>query len=669
MHVRVVQVTSPSDRESIYRFRYRIFTEELGKELPGMDHVRRCYISDLDAQARLLAAVDEETGAVAGTIRCLVGSEAELPEDLVEQLALGPMLKAVGRPQVSHTGALMVDPAYRGRTVASLLISGAFRLLQAEGVLVDANFAELALLHVYQQLGWRPYAPSVRPSGQAGLRVPLVLTMRDRHYLRRVASPLQPLVPAALDDGGVTAKTLAASYPDFRDPEVRPTSPRALWARLAAVGAPQRSVVQGLDEHQAAAVLTAFPTVNVPAGESVYQAGERERGMGVLAQGRLGVTLDEGEDPHLIAILEPGELFGEMAGALGAGRTARIVALEDSVIALLPEDALDRFEAADVNLGRQIRSNVFRVVCDRLRSMNTVAAGQRGREEESVRRTTTSILLGPTGEDAAEPPAVSAAEDREAELERLELQARADESIESEWLPRLGLTDGGTLLDLGSGLGVTSLLLARLFPRAQVIGIEPDDDLRARAEESVEERGLTDRCCFLAGEGEAIPLEDGAVDHVYARLLLQRAPRPLDVLREVRRVLRPGGVVVLLDVDDGSVVVHPEPPGLAEFQRHARKAQRSAGGDRHVGRKLCGYLRAVGFSDVRTEVVPVTSGDLPGSLLVKLAFDFKTQALQRAGLWDDQHARTLMELREVPRKQEGWLMVPVFFAHGRQPAD
>lgn len=100
-------------------------------------------------------------------------------------------------------------------------------------------------------------------------------------------------------------------------------------------------------------------------------------------------------------------------------------------------------------------------------------------------------------------------------------------------------------------------------------GEETEDLLRAKAEMLIADQGVADRCRFLKGTGDRIPLEDGAVDFHYARLLFQHLPHPLEVLGEMCRITRRGGIAVVLD-DDRSNIVHPAPAELSPLKELIR---------------------------------------------------------------------------------------------------
>jgi CRP-like cAMP-binding protein len=669
LFVRVQEVTAATELEEVYRFRYRVYVDELRKPLPSADHERRVVTDALDRTSRVLAAVDEESGSIVGTVRTQFGCDHPFDDDLIARLSLGPMIDAVGMERLTHSSAFMVDPAYRGLTIASQLVMGMVHDGLARGAVADVCISELALVRPYYQLGYRPYAPPFRPFETAGLRVPLVWIVQDRGYLLSVGSPFAHAVPADLDDGGVTASLLGGSYPEFRSPTVAPRQLREFWAAFAHSAPAYRapSVFDGVDSARVEALLGKLPTLRLTAGERLYQRGERERGMSLLLSGKLGVTVDAEGEPFFLTVLVPGEICGEMAGFLQGRRSASLVALEDCELLLLPHDLVDKLQRREPELAAAVRANLNAVLSWRLDAMNHRLAGLgRGNPERiAVAPQPTAAGLSRnlprTGSYTLE-----TLENSAEELERLEKQAAVAHQLEAVWFRKLGFADGMHIVDLGAGPGVTTCLLARTFAGARVTGVEPDEALRARATARAERFGMADRCTFVAGTGGEIPAADGAVDAVYARFLFQHLPDPAATLDEVHRVLRPGGIAAMVDVDDGGVVVHPEPPALAGFQTRVSEAQQALGGDRHVGRKLVALLSATGFGAVRNEVVPLSSHAIPIADLVGIAFGFKGQLLRCAGSWQDEDADLMRQLQRLGEEPGAWLYIPVFLGHGRK---
>ena len=131
------------------------------------------------------------------------------------------------------------------------------------------------------------------------------------------------------------------------------------------------------------------------------------------------------------------------------------------------------------------------------------------------------------------------------ERERLEQQAELAWPQERRLLEAHGIAPDATLLEVGCAAGSVLDRLATLVPSGRVIGVEPDPELAAAA------RARVPRAEILPGTAEDLPLADDAVDLAVVRLVLQHVPDPLAALRELVRVVRPGGHVVAIEVDGG----------------------------------------------------------------------------------------------------------------------
>ena len=119
-----------------------------------------------------------------------------------------------------------------------------------------------------------------------------------------------------------------------------------------------------------------------------------------------------------------------------------------------------------------------------------------------------------------------------------------DESVIVKTLEHSPITKTQTVVDVGTGTG---FMAAGLAPLArQVIGVDFSDAMLAVARENMTKLGLTN-VEFHQGTLEHLPLDDVSADVVVANMALHHAPDPVSALREMTRVCKPGGYLVITD--------------------------------------------------------------------------------------------------------------------------
>lgn len=151
------------------------------------------------------------------------------------------------------------------------------------------------------------------------------------------------------------------------------------------------------------------------------------------------------------------------------------------------------------------------------------------------------------------------------------------------------------LLDIGSGPGTLTVDLARRVGRVTAVEVTAAALALTRAEADAQGQGNVE---LLVSDVHALDLLDASVDVVHAHQVLQHVADPVQALREMRRVCRPGGLVAVRDSDYAAFTWWPALPELDTWLALYRAAARANGGEPDAGRRLLSWAHAAGFDDV-----------------------------------------------------------------------
>jgi demethylmenaquinone methyltransferase / 2-methoxy-6-polyprenyl-1,4-benzoquinol methylase len=114
----------------------------------------------------------------------------------------------------------------------------------------------------------------------------------------------------------------------------------------------------------------------------------------------------------------------------------------------------------------------------------------------------------------------------------------------------LALGEAPRVLDLATGTGDLAIDIARMHPDAQVIGLDPSRQMLAIALRKLATRGLADRVTLVRGDAQHLPYRDGEMDAATIAFGIRNVPDRLAALREMARVVRPGGRVAVLELGE-----------------------------------------------------------------------------------------------------------------------
>jgi SAM-dependent methyltransferase len=239
--------------------------------------------------------------------------------------------------------------------------------------------------------------------------------------------------------------------------------------------------------------------------------------------------------------------------------------------------------------------------------------------------------------------------DQPSELERLQLQSRVWEPSGRQLLTKVGDGSGIRALDVGCGaLGWLRILSEWVGPSGQVVGTDIDELLLDAARSFLEAEGITN-VELAVDDLFASELEPESFGLVHARYVIAPLGRGREQVASHRRLLRPGGSLVLEEWDLGSWHFNPPAPAAERLIQLLSEIFAALGGE--AGRELPQLLREIGIREPEIDAHVVALE--PGHPYLRLPLQFSVALESRllGTLGED-------ELASLRREAEGELAEP-----------
>lgn len=231
---------------------------------------------------------------------------------------------------------------------------------------------------------------------------------------------------------------------------------------------------------------------------------------------------------------------------------------------------------------------------------------------------------------------------------------------------------GERVLEIGCGAGAVLGVLATDFPGIEVAGIDLEPGQIEFAQRYLNSLGVKE-LDLRVGEAVSLPWREETFDHVYMMWLLEHIPDSLPVLYEAKRVLRPGGTIVLTETDYTTFKVHLPSPDYdylaqGQYQFFARC------GNPIIGRLLGPLLCEAGFTEVHSAPVGFHFFNRSHGPALREWVEYVAEFLapmipgmgEMLGLDEQRLRRGLAHLRSLPDYAISSMTAIVYRAHARR---
>ena len=157
--------------------------------------------------------------------------------------------------------------------------------------------------------------------------------------------------------------------------------------------------------------------------------------------------------------------------------------------------------------------------------------------------------------------------------------------------------EGSTILEAGCGVGAQTKTIASLNAKSNFISIDLSESSVGEAKNRIAEQGITN-VDFQEADIYDLPFENASFDHVFICFVLEHLKDIKAALAEAKRVLKPGGSVMVIEGDHGSTYFHPDSLEARKAVQCQVRLQQQKGGDANIGRRLYPLLFENGFKKI-----------------------------------------------------------------------
>ena len=157
---------------------------------------------------------------------------------------------------------------------------------------------------------------------------------------------------------------------------------------------------------------------------------------------------------------------------------------------------------------------------------------------------------------------------------------------------------GSRVLEAGCGVGAQTVTLARNSPEALITSVDISFASVTEARAKVKAAGFT-HVHFQQADIFNLPHGPGSFDHLFVCFVLEHLSQPVEALQTLRKLLRSGGTITVIEGDHGSAYFHPDSEAAHQAIRCQVELQRRNGGNAMIGRALYPLLHQAGYSSIR----------------------------------------------------------------------
>jgi predicted GNAT family N-acyltransferase len=356
--IKIKIASTKREKEAIYKLRYRVYVEEMGKTpMLSANHKEKKIVDGVDEQSVLLYA--QLGSEIVGTIRVTIGKMEAFPTELQQVFKMkrfDDFLQGTANQKQSLSTKMMVISKYRSSQAAYLLLSKAYEIFRDEGVQFIFGGCSPYLVPLYERLGFRRLGYNFIERG-FGLIIPLFLITEDIAHLQTVRSPFLR-VARQRENSPEAAKWFLEEFPQStKVVNTQLTTKEQMWAyvqgELRSPIIQSIPILKGLVEEEAMLVLHMGTIFHCQEGDTIINTGEVTKELYILLSGKVTVLCNGVRSER-----SPGQSFGRAGLIQPQVQINDVSATVESEVMVICQQSFEKLYRSYPMIGIKILQNL-----------------------------------------------------------------------------------------------------------------------------------------------------------------------------------------------------------------------------------------------------------------------------------------------------------------------
>ncbi len=345
-------------KQDIYKLRYNIYAEEMGKNLSTVDHKSKLIYDEKDKTA--VHFYLEEGGEIVACLRTNFGKDGAFLSEEKKNYAF----EKFGNYKEKNfciSSKLMIAPHLRNSGVVGQLLVRAYLYARERGAQFDFCNCATSLVQLYEFFGYRRYKKNITDE-DVGLRVPLVCVLEDVQHLEFVNSPFFR-VAKTLKNSTETADWYAANFRvKVRHIYKNLLPEKKLWEHFFnSYREHTLELFENLNDKEKQKIHGLGIMIEIGSGMEIIRRTEWGESIYMIIYGKVEIIVSNKYENVTIDILSAGKVFGETA-LLGLLGQTNATALEDSKLLVLSKSSFEKLSKRNPETALKIVMNLMRSI-------------------------------------------------------------------------------------------------------------------------------------------------------------------------------------------------------------------------------------------------------------------------------------------------------------------